>query len=162
MTNSRQKKQHTFNIDFYSDIDQVQYQGSFTTKKLSIADLGSIGVRKAQLNGGMYHDPDRPGHGVDFITDDFNGMIAHLEIALVATPKWWNLHSVSDADLLHMVFREVDQFENSFLNRRGQGGASEGQMGLDSENSDRNNTESNGARVVKTLVGEEVQDSFEP
>lgn len=162
MTNARQKKQKVFNIDFYSEIDEIQYQGSFTTKKLSIADLGSIGVRKAQLNGGMYYDPDRPGHGVDFMTDDFNAMIAHLEIALVAAPKWWNLHSISDADLLHTVFREVDQFENSFLNRRGKAGTSGGQVEGDEASSDRDDSEANGARVVKTLVDEEVQDSLEP
>jgi len=162
MTNARQKKQKVFNIDFYSEIDEVRYQGSFTTRKLSISDLSSIGVRKAQLNGGMYYDQERPGHGVDFMTDDFNGMIAHLEIAIVAAPKWWNLQSISDADLLHKVFQEVDQFENSFLNKRGKASASDESMDGDEDLSYRSESKSDTSRIVEALVDEKVQASFEP
>lgn len=161
MTNARQKKQHTFTIDYYSDIDEIQYQGNFTTKKLSIADLSSLGVRKAQLNGGMHYDQESPGKGVDFMTDDFNSRIAHLEVALVQTPKWWNLNSISDADVIHKVFLEVDRFENSFLDKR-RAAAFKRSMGDDEEDSSGDSEESNGSRVVKTVVDKEVQASFEP
>lgn len=115
---ARQHLLATFSIDYVSDQDDFRYTGNFTTKKLSIADMAALGVRKTQLNGGYHYSEGTPGMGVDAETDDFNAMIAHLEIALQDFPVWWDLSNISDIDLLGKVFQEVISHENSFLERR--------------------------------------------
>ncbi len=117
VTNARQKITNTFNIDHVSDIDNKRYVGSFTTKKLSIKDTSSIGVRRTQLNGGMHHDAQNPGQGIDEQTDWFNYMVAVLEVSILQAPAWWDLNEVTDLDLFQKVFKEVISFENSFLRR---------------------------------------------
>jgi hypothetical protein len=98
-------------------MDDRLYKGKFVSKKLSIRDLAVLGVRKAQLNGGMHHDQENPGHGVDVQTDEFNNMVAHLELSILEAPKWWNLDEITDIDLVAKVYREVIEFENKFLGR---------------------------------------------
>lgn len=109
--------QKTITVDYTSYIDDQRYTGTFVVKKLTLRDLAALGVRKAQLNGGMYFSEERIGQGVDYQTDELNGMIAHLELAVVDAPKWWRLEELVDADLLMTVYREVISFENSFHRR---------------------------------------------
>ncbi len=157
---ARQKLLKTFNIDYTSDVDDVRYQGSFTTKKLSIADTSAVGVRKSQLNGGMYHHPDRPGMGVDEDVDNINAMIAHMQISLVTTPKWWDINTLPDMGLLSEVYKEVAAFENSFHNRR-KPTADNGRVGPSETNSNSDISQTNSTRESRTLVESQVQDPFE-
>lgn len=109
--------QKTFSVKVISIIDDVEYSGSFVVKKLTLRDLAALGVRKAQLNGGMHFSEERAGQGVDYQTDELNGMIAHLELAVVDAPKWWKLDELVDTDILMAVYKEVLAFENSFHRR---------------------------------------------
>lgn len=159
---ARQKQLHTFTIEFNSDVDERTYHGVFTCKKLSISDIAALGVRKTQLNGGMHHNPNMPGTGVDIETDHINAMIAHLDIALVSWPDWWNLDEICDGELLSMVFEEVVKHENSFLDRirsRNRGTESDGTEQADSSG---DLSESGAGRVVGAMVDEEVQSALEP
>ncbi len=108
--------QKTIHLDVVSYIDDKRYFGDFVVKKLTIRDLAALGVRKAQLNGGM-HCTDT-GQGVSPDTDEINGQIAHLEIALVQAPTWWKLDEIVDWDIVAALYREVVSFENSFLKRK--------------------------------------------
>lgn len=149
----------TFSIDYVSEIDDVRYQGTFTVRKLSIRDLAALGVRKAQLNGGMYYDSVNPGRGVDEQTDDFNNMIAHLELSVKQHPAWWDLDKINDVSLLGKVFKEVLEFENSFLRRALDRSASNG----DSEGSSASNISgSNAGTGARAVVGSEVSAALEP
>lgn len=159
-TISRQKLVHTFNINHKSDIDDRVYTGAFTCKKLAIRELATLGVRKAQLNGGFHHDPDNPGHGVDLETDSINDMIAHLEVALVSCPDWWRLDSISDMSLLMAVFREVMLFESKFLRHHRQD--DEGHAGSGEEGSEEDQGASDAVRAVEEVVDEEVPASLQP
>lgn len=161
-TKARQKTTHVFSIDHFSEVDEVRYQGTFTCKKLSIADLGAVGVRKAQLNGGMYYDPQRPGHGVDYMTDDYNAMIAECEVAITVAPKWWNLSSISDSEVLQKVFQEVNDFQNSFLNRRREGNEANGRLDGDEELSSGYSEKSNNAGSTRAVVDQKVLAALEP
>ncbi len=157
--NARQKLLHTFTIDFSSAIDDRRYVGKFTVKKLSIRDLAALGVRKAQLNGGMYYNDATPGRGVDESTDSFNNMIAHLEIAVKEAPEWWNLDEVADVELIGKVFQEVMSFENSFLARK----LSRTVVQSDGEGSgEANISSSNNGGSPRHLVGQEVSSALEP
>jgi hypothetical protein len=157
----RQDTTHTFTINYTSG-DGTNYRGQFVTKKLSIRDVAAMGVRKAQLNGGMHHDPSNPGHGVDFNTDEFNQMMAHLEIAIVSAPPWWDLNNIFDVQVMAVVWEEVVKFETSFLERtRGKkpsGGSGSGDQGTGSGNQE--GTDASG--TSREVVGSEVQAALEP
>ncbi len=165
---ARQHLLHTFEVDFSSNIDDRRYQGTFTSKKLSIRDLAALGVRKAQLSGGLHYDGAHPGHGVDEQTDEFNNMIAHLELAITQAPDWWNLDDISDLELLAAVYGQVVEFENSFF-RRGRGGAqsteesdSDTLLGGSADIGADDSPGANGGGNITKVVGTEVQASLEP
>lgn len=116
------KKTHIFSVKHVSEETGDEFEGQFTTKKLSIMDRSKIGVRRSQLSGGMYtvrDDDGKPtGQGLDEDTDFLNHMIAHLEHALVQKPTWFKLEQIDDAAVLRKVYAEVIEFENSFRVRR--------------------------------------------
>lgn len=154
----------TTHIDYSSVIDNQRYTGNFTFKKLSIRDLAALGVRKTQLNGGLHHDPANPGRGVDEQTDEFNGMIAHLELCIVEAPPWWNLDQISDVELVGKLYQEAMTFENSFL-RRGQGTANlEGSQPSGDSQAGREaaGKASDVPGAASEVVGREVQAALEP
>lgn len=157
--NARQALTKTFSIDYVSETDGRRYQGDFTIKKLTIRELAALGVRKSQLNGGMYFDEANPGRGVDEQTDDFNSMIAQLELSIKKHPAWWNLDDITDLNLITKVYKEVLAFESSFLrrdaerattNRDGEGSGSGGVSQADASGS------------ASPVVVQEVQAALEP
>jgi hypothetical protein len=166
-TNARQKLLSTFSIDHDSKMDGRRYIGQFTTKKLTIRDMAALGVRKAQLNGGLHYDAGNPGHGVDEQTDEFNSMIAHLELSLVQKPEWWKLDDITDIELVGLIYKEVLSFENTFLGR-GRSGASTiesgaGQQGETSQgDSSKTQEQPNVARSPSQVVVGQVQTALEP
>ena len=162
MTKARQKTTHSWTVNFDSEVDDTKYVGTFTAKKLSIMDIAALGVRKAQLNGGMYFDPNHPGKGVDFETDDYNAMIAHLELSLIQVPEWWNLKEICDASLITSIYKEVAKFETTFLERRRGASTSGGSVGVGSESGDRNVSKTDAAGSVREVVGQEVLAALEP
>jgi len=148
-----------FFIKYVSPHDGKVYEGQFTTKKLSIKGITAVQVRKVQLNGGWYHDDDKPGVGIDDQTDWTNYMIAHLEQSLIRKPTWWNLDEIDDFDLVLEVFRQVADFENTFHSPLK--GAAIGVSGSQGD-SGRASTQS-GAAGHATPVGRgEVPPSLEP
>jgi len=107
-------KTHTFTVDIKSDEDERHYEGSFTTKRLSIRDQSKLQVRKIQLSNGMHYDPEAPpGQGLDIATHVLNHMLAHLEISITEAPDWWNLDDITDPEVVETVFEEVLSFESS-------------------------------------------------
>lgn len=115
------QKTHTFSIDYTSPEDGQRYAGAFTCRKLSIMDLSKMRMRTAQLNGGMHcvrdDNGDPTGQGVDEHTEYFNSMLSQLEVSVVTAPQWWDLGTISDADLVRKVYEEVEKFEQTFRNR---------------------------------------------
>ena len=161
--NTRQKLLNTFYIKHNSEVDDRRYEGEFTTKKLTIRDLATVGVRKVQLNGGFHFSADKPGYGVDESTDELNSMMAHLDLALVKAPTWWNLDEITDMELLGKVYKEVLVFENSFLGRNKSREAGSEDLGGSSEGaSSSETTEANPAGSPREVVDKEVQAALEP
>jgi len=157
---ARQKLTSVFRVDYDSELDDRNYQGTFTCKKMSIQDKTKQAVVKTQLNGGMHYDPKNPGYGLDEETDRMNGVLAHLAIALTDAPDWWNLDEISDLAVIYEVYKEVAEHEASFrrgkkANRNNAGSASAG----DSNSEDR---ASNRSGASSTVVDEEVQAALEP
>lgn len=112
-----QKTAHVFQIDHDSESDDMGYHGTFSCKKLSVRDYSKIQVEKSRLNGGMHHDPEKPGYGVSEDTDGLNHMFAHLKVSLTSTPDWWDLDTIGDMELVTKVYAEVATFEATFRNR---------------------------------------------
>lgn len=158
---ARQELLNPFTIDYLGS-DGRRMKGNFVSKKLAIRDIAALSVRKIQLNGGMHHDSSTPGHGVDATTDNWNNMIATIEICLVETPQWWNLDELVDPELLALVYEKVVDFENTFLERlrkKNQAGkrdsVREGRSAPDSSEADEEGS-------FGEMVGDEVSDALEP
>jgi len=158
------KKQHIFEINYRSEVDDTTYSGTFTAKKLSVRDQSKLNVRKAQLNGGLYHMPDNPGCGIDEYTDEFNQILAHLEVAIINAPQWWDLDQIGDSGVIVEVFKEVATFENSFLTRGNQD-LHTGQQSLSQSGqggSQENVGQANSTGAASVVVDEKVQSALEP
>jgi len=148
-----------FWISYRSLMDNILYEGQFTTRKMSIKDMASIGVRKVQLNGGYHHDENKPGFGIDAQTDWMNSMIAHLEVSIIQAPMWFKVEDIIDGQLLGKIFEQVMEFENSFF--RSTGGADS--LGGGSQDAGGAQGEGTGAAGrVAPLVGGQVPTSLEP
>ena len=150
---------HTFGIDLTTPTGT--YQGGFTVKKLSIRDLSAMGVRKAQLNGGLHYDPEAPGQGLDPATNELNALLAHLEFAVLDAPDWWDLEELADMRVVNEVYREVLDFEATFLGF----GAEVADLrsgGSDEADRPKKKKAANKNRPSKTVVDSEVQSALEP
>ena len=148
-----------FTISYRSPSDGKLYEGTFTTKKLSVKSVGALRVRKVQLNGGYYFDPKTPGVGIDAQTDNLNFMIAHLEISLIRNPFWWNLDDICDQDLILAVFDKVFEFEENYYSPQPKAAVDGTGSRVDS------GAENQGANVnghIATVGGAKIQDSLEP
>lgn len=150
---------HQFEFRYTSPLDGHEYSGTFTVKKLSIKDLGQLGVRKVRLNGGFHYSEDNPGSGIDEETDWINTMIAHLELAIVQQPLWFNIELVYDAGLLGELYKKVAEFENQFFRTRRNRNAGSG-SGEDASSSQGQGTGTAGH--VAKVGGGEVPPSLEP
>jgi len=151
---------HSFPFRYMSEMENKVYEGSFTIKKMSVRDLAQIGVRKVQLNGGLHFDENNPGHGIERHINNMNGMMAHLEFAVIQAPTWFNLDEIIDPDLLQVLYEEVLKFENSFLPARLREELSTGRSSAD----DRSQTgqEPGHAGHPPQLVGGQVPPSIDP
>tara|TARA_Y100000034_G_scaffold131119_1_gene191174 strand:- start:2060 stop:2530 length:471 start_codon:yes stop_codon:yes gene_type:complete len=120
-----QAKMKTFHVSYTSEMDDRTYEGTFTTKKMTIGDVSAVGVLKAQMAQGLPHD-ELTGRGVDRTTGMIHEMMAHCNIALTQKPEWFVPEDFIDAGLLEVVYKEVLEFENSFRPRGSKESESDG------------------------------------
>lgn len=153
------RRTNQFYIKHTSNTDGRVYEGQFTSKKLSIKELAQMGVRKAQLNGGYHFDPDKPGNGIDEQTDMLNNMLAHLEVALIQWPMWFNLDEIYDAELLGQVYGKVAEFESQFFrsNRGQSAGPGSGQNDSSGEGQ-----KSRAAGSVEAVGRDQISSTLDP
>ena len=97
--------QRTFWVEYYSALLRKTMIGAFTFKKLTVAQVAQVGVRRAVLNG------DRQ---VDAVTNMVNNWLAHFDLCIVKSPEWWKPHDEYDDELMEEIFKKVVSFENSF------------------------------------------------
>jgi hypothetical protein len=150
-------------IDYESETDDCRYEGPFTIKRMAIMDFNKQQIRKLQLNGGYHYVDGAPGAGISYELDLFNDMLAHLEVAVVKAPEWWDLNKITDVGLLNAVHKEVIAFENSFLNRRPSSDQGTGTNdGASPSGSGSQSQESQPREDVSQVVDPEVQSSLQP
>lgn len=90
----------------YKDKQGKVWEGSFVIKRLSLADMTRMGMRAAQLDGGMTNIPDT----IQMI----NRMVAHCEASFVEKPSWFDPEKMYDQELLAAIYSEVANFEGTF------------------------------------------------
>jgi hypothetical protein len=154
------KNQKTFVLEYTCEDGEV-LEGQFTTKRLSVKDRSKVGVRKSQLSGGMYcvrnDDGDATGQGLDEDTDYMNSMIAHLEVALIQKPTWWDLDKLTDLGLVREVYEKVVNFEMTFF-RTNNSKANSGGVGSVGAGNSSPEPQGDGTGNRPTeVVGQEVQ-----
>lgn len=161
------KKLHTFTISYHSDIDDTDYDGQFTSRRMSMMDRSKISVRKAQLNGGYYCVRDEKGvptgMGIDEETEFMNYALAYLETVILQKPAWWDLQQITDNQVMLKVFEEAMKFENSFRDRgatnngEGEKGSVPGSQGSSAAQPQK----SNDGSAPKKVVDEKVSASLD-
>lgn len=135
-------------------------EGKFTAKRLSVAGQAQLGVKRSQLSGGMYcvrsEDGEPTGQGIDAETDFLNAMLAHLSLALIQKPQWWNLDEICDMDLVAKVYKEVADFQASFFRSKNQEtGKGTGQVGEGTGGAE--SSASGSGNGLTPVVGQQVQ-----
>ena len=80
--------------------------GTFQHHRLTVSELGQVGVQKAFLNGGQ--------DTVDGTTSYLHEMIAHCRIALDDSPEWFDMDKLYDTAVLRTVYAKLRDWEATF------------------------------------------------
>lgn len=105
----RNEERYTFTTS-YKDGRGKLWQGTFTTKILTLGDRQMVAVLRTRYQAGT------PLEAMDATTADLNMKLAHLSFSLVDCPKWAeNLRELSDPGIVEVVYEEVASHEAFFL-----------------------------------------------
>lgn len=105
----RNDERYTFTVS-YRDARGKLWEGSFTSKILSLGERQQMGVLRAQFQAGTALD------SLDMSTADLNMKLAHLIYSLAAKPKWADsLRALLDPGIIDAIYEEVASHEAFFL-----------------------------------------------
>ncbi len=100
---------YTFRF-FWTDGRQKTWEGTFTTKILTLAEQAKVAAAHARLNSGLPQDAIPEG------TNRTHAALAHMIHSLVDVPKWAvNLLDLHDPLLILRIYEEVAELEATFL-----------------------------------------------
>lgn len=109
MSDPRNAEQYTFTLK-HRDARNKLWEGTFTTKILSIGERQLVGVMRSRYQGGQALE------SLDASTADINMKLAHLSYSLVHAPKWAEkLREIKDPGVLDAIYQEVASHEAFFL-----------------------------------------------
>lgn len=160
-----QKKTHTFTVTVDSEMEERNFNGTFTVKTLSMSDRTKVNVLKSQRLGGFYcckDDDDVPtGRGVDYQTDLDAYVLAYLEVAVTQKPDWFIIDgpdALQDSVVVYKVFEEASKFEKTFrVRKRTTAEESDGSTQGGEGTSAPEPAQANAGNGPKKVVGREVQ-----
>lgn len=114
--------ERSFTLD-YVDARGRQWSGDFKVRVLTIRDTVQLGLTKARLAGGV------PLSHVDADTAQMLEVLAHLSVAIVASPPWAkDLFELHDAGVVGAIYEEVAKYEARFRGaKRSEADAVDGQ-----------------------------------
>jgi hypothetical protein len=105
----RNQEQYTFTLR-HQDARKKLWEGTFTTKILTIGERQLVGVMRSRFQGGA------PLEGLDASTADLNLKLAHLSYSLVSYPRWAEkLRELKDPGVIDAIYQEVASHEAFFL-----------------------------------------------
>ena len=97
----------TFTIEYDSEIEERKFEGTFTTKKLTIGDHLAMGTYFSELTKGAMN--------IGEMAFQVASALAHCKVALISRPSWFeDPQKLVDESLLFKVYKEVATFESSF------------------------------------------------
>jgi hypothetical protein len=109
MNDPRNAEHYTFTLQ-HRDARNQLWEGTFTTKILSIGERQLVGVMRSRYQGGA------PLESLDASTADINMKLAHLTYSLVHFPKWAEkLRELKDPGVIDAIYQEVASHEAFFL-----------------------------------------------
>jgi hypothetical protein len=110
----------TFNVNYYSEVEEKEFEGVFVVRKLTIGDRIQMGAMSAEMLGGQT---------VATNTDAFAyaHAVSHCRVALITKPGWFeDPTKLNDEQLFTQVYKEMQQFEASFRRVPASGNEQEG------------------------------------
>lgn len=109
LNDPRNAEQFTFTLQ-HRDARNKLWEGTFTTKILTVGERQLVGVMRSRYQGGA------PLESLDASTADINMKLAHLSYSLVNFPKWAEkLRELKDPGVIDAIYREVASHEAFFL-----------------------------------------------
>jgi hypothetical protein len=105
----RNEENYTFTLS-HRDGRGKLWEGTFTTKILSLAERQMVGVLRARYQGGTMLE------ALDASTADLNLKISHLSYSLTQYPQWAKaLRDLKDPGIIDAIYAEVASHEAFFL-----------------------------------------------
>lgn len=105
----RNNERYTFTLR-HTDARGKLWEGTFTSKILTIGERQLMGVMRSRYQGGT------PLEALDAQTAEINLQLAHLSYALVDYPRWAEkLRDLNDPGVVNAIYREVASHEAFFL-----------------------------------------------
>lgn len=100
--------ERAFTLDFVDKRGRA-WVGDFRVRVLTIRDTVQLGLTKARLAGGV------PLSHLDADTAYTLEVLAHLSVAIVASPPWAkDLYALYDAGVIGAIYEEVAKYEERF------------------------------------------------
>jgi len=110
---SRVPLERTFQVNYFSESEGRQYDGTFVVRRPNIRQQARITARHSEILGGFYYDPDNPGFGVPVDMDILAEMMAFLDMTVIEGPEWFQSDDMFDPGLIYAIYGEavkVDPF----------------------------------------------------
>lgn len=102
----------TYELDLI--VGQRNFKGQFVFRRPSVYEQARIGLRVAE----MLSAADKDGYMHRLYTDVYHEnlvmMVATLEVVVAEHPKWWDLESVRDDDLVGTLYGRYKVWQNGF------------------------------------------------
>lgn len=109
LNDPRNAEQYTFTLR-HRDARNKLWEGTFTSKILSIGERQLVGVMRSRYQGGATLE------SLDASTADLNLKLAHLSYSLVNYPKWAErMRELKDPGVIDAIYQEVASHEAFFL-----------------------------------------------
>ncbi len=141
-------RKKTFWLEYFSSMHDKTFVGHFTFEKLTVRGMAQVGVKQAQLNGGM-NSAALPVHA-----DVYNMWLAHFEHSIARdekgaflAPEWFKPYDEIDDGLLEAIYEKIVDFENFFR----------ASLGKQRESTPETSEAQRPEGLAETVVGSEVQ-----
>jgi hypothetical protein len=143
-----------------TSIDDVVYSG--VVHNIEVDEVHSYLTEGAIAHNCVRDSEGKPtGMGLDEDTDFLNMMRAHLEIALIQKPVWFDFETLSELGVLEKIYEKVLEFENKFFRSRGRTSTGDESDRRREDNGVSKSPEQVNVGNLKEVVGSQVSASLD-
>lgn len=113
-----------FELDYYSEAEDIRYQGTFKIRRPKIRDQQDIDTMKLERMGGFHYNPVMPGRGASLEMASLAEMTSFLDVLIEDAPDWYeSAEDLTDPSLVAEIYskgEKIDPFR--FVQRLDQSG----------------------------------------